>query len=131
MTRFLSVAQVIALHDRALNRYGGKSGIRDQGALASAVAQPAMEAFGAELYPSLVEKAAAYLFFLARNHAFDDGNKRTAYASSAVFLLMNGLAFPDNDDGLFELVLESARGDLPDARAVAERIQELILIGNI
>lgn len=131
MTRLLSVAQVIALHDRALDRYGGKSGIRDQGALASAVAQPAMEAFGAELYPSLVEKAAAYLFFLARNHAFDDGNKRTAYASSAVFLLMNGLEFPNNDDGLFELVLESARGDLPDARAVAQRIQELILIGNI
>lgn len=117
--------QVTALHYRALARYGGLPGVRDAGALASAVAGPAMAAFGTELYPSLLDKAAAYLFFLARNHAFVDGNKRTAYAAAAVFLLLNGAELTGTDDEVYMLALDAAQGRLKDVRAVAARMDDL------
>lgn len=126
MTTYLTEEQVTRLHDRALQKYGGAAGIRDAGALASALAQPSQEAFGAEFYPTLNEKAAAYLFFLARNHPFSDGNKRTAYLAAATFLLMNGVKLRGSDDAVFELVLQTARGELPDVRAVAEAMGRLL-----
>ena len=126
MTVYLTPEQVTALHDRALARHGGSPGIRDAGALASALAQPAMEAFGMQLYPSLLEKAAAYLFFLARNHAFVDGNKRTAYAATAVFLLVNGAELNGPDDAVFTLVLDTAQGKHPDPRAIADALRPLL-----
>ena len=101
MTTYLTEEQVTRLHDRALQKYGGAAGIRDAGALASALAQPSQEAFGAEFYPTLNEKAAAYLFFLARNHPFLDGNKRTAYLAAATFLLMNGAKLTGTDNAVF------------------------------
>lgn len=126
MTTYLTEEQVTRLHDRALQKYGGAAGIRDAGALASALAQPSQEAFGAEFYPTLNEKAAAYLFFLARNHPFSDGNKRTAYLAAATFSLMNGVKLRGSDDAVFELVLQTARGELPDVRAVAEAMGRLL-----
>ncbi|MFK7601289.1 type II toxin-antitoxin system death-on-curing family toxin [Deinococcus sp. SM5_A1] len=126
MTVYLTPAQVMSMHDRALERHGGAPGIRDAGALDSAVAQPALDTFGQELYPTLADKAAAYLFFLARNHAFVDGNKRTAYAAAAVFLLLNGAELTGSDDEVFELVLDTASGQLADVRAVAGRLAPLI-----
>lgn len=128
MTVYLTPQQVTALHDRALARHGGTPGIRDAGALASALAQPAMEAFGMQLYPSLLEKAAASLFFLARNHAFVDGNKRTAYAAAAVVLLVNGAELSGSDDAVFALVLDTAQGRHPDPRAVADALRPLVTL---
>lgn len=128
MTVYLTLEQALELHDDAMEAFGGSPGVRDAGALASALAQPAMEAFGVELYPTLMDKAAAYLFFLARNHAFVDGNKRTSYACAAMFLLLNGaeLSGPEQDAGVFDLVLATARGELADPRAVAERLGVLV-----
>lgn len=118
MTVYLTSEQVTALHDCALSRYGGRPGIRDAGALASALGQPSQEAFGVELYSSLTEKGAAYLFFLARNHPLVDGNKRTAYLAASTFLLMNGAKFGGTDDEAFDLVLRTARGELTNVREV-------------
>lgn len=128
MTVYLTLEQVLELHGDALDAFGGSPGLRDAGALASALAQPAMQAFGVELYPALLDKAAAYLFFLARNRAFVDGNKRTSYASTAVFLLLNGaeLSGPEQDPEVFDLVLATARGELADPRAVAERLRVVV-----
>lgn len=126
MTVYLTPAQVVELHDEAIAAFGGATGVRDAGALASALAQPAMEAFGVELYPSLTEKAAALLFFLARGHAFTDGNKRTAYAATFVFLLLNGAELSGPDDAVFELVLGTAQGELSDPRRVAEQLGQLV-----
>jgi len=126
MTVHLTAENVTDLHDEAIAAHGGLPGLRDAGALASAAAQPAMQAFGVELYPTPVEKAAAYLYFLSRNHAFVDGNKRTAYASTYVFLLMNGLHLSGSDDAVFELVLATAQGQLADPRMVAERLIQLV-----
>ncbi|WP_295816416.1 type II toxin-antitoxin system death-on-curing family toxin [uncultured Deinococcus sp.] len=123
---FLSVENVIDLHDEAIGEYGGTPGLRDAGALASALAQPAMEAFGVEMYPGIVEKAAAYLYFISRNHAFLDGNKRTSYAATYAFLLLNGFVLDGPDGDVFALVLDSAQGRLSDPRAVAEQLLPLV-----
>ncbi|WP_102126314.1 type II toxin-antitoxin system death-on-curing family toxin [Deinococcus planocerae] len=126
MTVYLTPGQVVELHDEAIADFGGRSGLRDPGTLASALAQPAMEAFGVELYPSISEKAAALLFFLARGHAFVDGNKRTAYAATSVFLLLNGAELSGPDDTVFDLVLGTAQGRLSDPRQVAEQLRPLV-----
>lgn len=128
MTVYLTPGQVVDLHDEAIAAFGGATGVRDTGAVASALAQPAMEAFGVELYPSLAEKAAALLFFLARGHAFVDGNKRTAYAATYVFLLLNGAELGGPDDAMFDLVLGTAQGQCPNPRAVAQVLQALVTL---
>ncbi|BBN96800.1 death-on-curing protein [Deinococcus grandis] len=127
MTTYLRVEDVTDLHDEALADFGGTPGLRDAGALASAVAQPAMEAFGVELYPGLTDKAAAYLYFLSRNHAFVDGNKRTAYAAAYTFLAMNGWLLGGSDDDVFTLVLDTAQGRLSDPREVEVRLAQLVV----
>ena len=126
MINYLRVEDVLELHNTALREFSGTQGLRDPGALASAVAQPAMEAFGIALYPNVLEKAAAYLFFIARNHAFGDGDRRTAYASAYAFLLMNGTVLSGMDDDVFALVLDTAQGRLSDPRAVADRLSSLV-----
>lgn len=90
MIRFLSLEQVYALHDLALRTAGGNPGVRDAGAVESAVAQPQMTFGGEDFYPTLADKAAAVGFSLIKNHAFIDGNKRVGHAAMETFLLING-----------------------------------------
>ena len=90
MIRYLSLAEVVYLHDRVITMSGGIDGIRDIGLLESAVAQPRMSFGGQPLHGDLVEKAAALGFSLIANHAFLDGNKRIGHAAMEVFLLLNG-----------------------------------------
>lgn len=87
---FLTVDDVLAIAADQVARYGGAFGVRDFGLLESAVSAP-LATFGGEyLYRDLCEFAAAYLFSLAKNHPFVDGNKRTATAAALVFLRWNG-----------------------------------------
>ncbi len=88
--RYITLAEVMALHRAVLEAAGGAGGIRDLGGLESAVAQPRMSFGGGDLYPSLVEKAAALCFSLALDHPFVDGNKRVAHAAMETFLFLNG-----------------------------------------
>lgn len=95
----LSLEIVKAIHDAALETYGGLQGLREEALLHSAVAAPQTTFGGQSVYADLVEMAAAYLFFIASNHAFLDGNKRTAMMSAIVFLRINGLqTAPDSPD---------------------------------
>ena len=89
--RHLTVAAVKAIHVEVLAAHGGASGIRDEALLESAVAAPQATMMGQLLISDPIEIAAAYLFYLCRNHAFMDGNKRTALAACLVFLEGNGL----------------------------------------
>ena len=82
---FLTVGDVLALHDEVLRASGGSAGVRDAGAVESAVAQPQAAFGGQELYPTLADKAAALSFSLVKNHAFVDGNKRIGWAAMRVF----------------------------------------------
>ena len=89
--RFLGLDEVLALHSDQVGRYGGAVGVRDLGLLESAVATPEASFGGEYLHATLPEMAAAYLYHLAQNHAFIDGNKRTAFAATYTFHAINGL----------------------------------------
>jgi death on curing protein len=88
--RYLSLAEVLELHRATIEYTGGAQGLRDLGALEAAVAQSRMTFGGQELYPSLVEKAAALGFSLIKNHPFVDDNKRVGHAAMETFLVLNG-----------------------------------------
>ena len=89
-----TVAAVKAIHSEVLAAHGGSAGLRDEALLESAMAAPQATMMGAPLFSDPLEIAAAYLFYLCRNHPFVDGNKRTALATCLVFLSENGL-LPD------------------------------------
>ena len=86
----LTAAAVRAIHQEVLAAHGGSPGIRDESLLESAVAAPQATMMGQPLLSSVIDIAAAYLFYLCQNHPFVDGNKRTALASCLVFLEANG-----------------------------------------
>ncbi len=93
LPKFLALDQVVALHRMQIDQFGGSHGVKDEGLLLSALAQPE-SGFGDQYFhKDLYEMAAAYLFHLVKNHAFHDGNKRIAALTSAVFLQVNGLDF--------------------------------------
>jgi death-on-curing protein len=112
MTRYLTLDEVLNLHYFILEQSGGATGVRDSGILESALAQPMMTFGGAELYPSLVEKAAALGFFLVMNHPFVDGNKRTGHAAMEVFLVLNGFEITASVDEQEAVILSLAAGSL-------------------
>jgi death on curing protein len=88
--RYLTLAEVLHIHEGVVAQTGGLSGVRDLAALESALSQPKASAGGADAYPSLVEKAAALCYSLCSNHPFIDGNKRVAHAAMEIFLILNG-----------------------------------------
>lgn len=92
---FLTLAEVIEIHTDQIHRYGGQDGLRDLPLLESALAQPEASFAGEWLHADHYEMAAAYAFHLCQNHPFIDGNKRTALATSLVFLELNGITIPD------------------------------------
>jgi death-on-curing protein len=86
----LDAAAVLAIHAEVIAAHGGRPGIRDRALLESAVAAPQASHAGQPLIADAIGIAAAYLFYLSRNHPFTDGNKRTALAACLVFLQVNG-----------------------------------------
>jgi death on curing protein len=88
--RFLALIEVLELHRRVIEQSDGTFGIQEVGLLESAIAQPRMTFGGEDLYPSLLEKAAALGFSIIMNHPFVDGNKRTGHAVTETlkFLVM-------------------------------------------
>jgi death-on-curing protein len=87
---YLTLEHVVAIHDAALEEHGGKAGFHAQELVESAVEMPKSSFGGSDLYPDLLDKASAYLFFIASNHGFADGNKRAALAAALTFLSLNG-----------------------------------------
>jgi death-on-curing protein len=90
--KFLSLDEVLELHADQISSFGGTPGVRDEGLLESALAQPQATFGGQFLHPTISEQAAAYLYHIAMNHPFIDGNKRTAFAVMDTFLRLNGCA---------------------------------------
>ena len=108
--RSLSLAEVLALHRQVIEQSGGAQGILDLRALESALAQPQMTFDGEELYPSIVEKAAALGFSVIKNHPFVDGNKRTGHAAMETFLVLNGYEISASVDEQEHVILQVATG---------------------
>lgn len=106
---FLERDVVLFLHDQALREYGGIHGVKDEGLLDSALGGPVNKlAYADPPGPDLFDLAAAYAFVLASNHAFNDGNKRTAWGCCMLFLKVNGrsvrVATPDAVEQVIALV---------------------------
>jgi death-on-curing protein len=110
--RYLGLAEVTELHRLVIEAFGGSHGIRDLGALESALAQPRMSFGGEDLYPTVVEKAVALGFMLVRNHPFLDGNKRVGHAAMETFLVLNGFEIEAETDEQEHLMLALAAGDV-------------------
>ena len=109
---FLTVDQVLAIHRRMIDEFGGVHDLRDRGLLESAVAMPAAKFGGAFLHATIPAMAAAYLFHLCGNHAFIDGNKRVALVAAETFLLLNEHELQADNDQLEELTMGIAEGKL-------------------
>ena len=110
--RYLTLNEVLLLHDQVMAQSGGAVGILSLPALESALAQPRMTFGGTDLYPTLVEKAAALGHALIANHPFLDGNKRTGHAAMEVFLMVNGLEIQASVDEQERVILQVAAGEM-------------------
>ena len=109
--RFLSVDDVLAIHEDTINCEGGLPGLRDYGLLVSAVMMPQQWFAGEYLHDGLAAMAAAYLYHIAQNHAFHDGNKRTAAMSALVFLVANGATCLPRPEELERMTLNVAASE--------------------
>jgi death-on-curing protein len=107
---FLSIEEVVEIHQDQVARYGGSPGIRDRALLESAVHAPAASFGGQYVHGDLFAMAAAYLFHLVKNHAFADGNKRVGAAAADVFLQLNGWDLANDEPAFSDLVLAVATG---------------------
>jgi len=114
--RFLSLGEVLALHRRILAESGGTPGVRDLGAIASAVSQPKVSVGGQDAYPTLIDKTAALGYSLVRNHGFLDGNKRVAHAAMEVFLVLNGMEITASVDEQEHFMFSLAAGEVSRER---------------
>jgi death-on-curing protein len=123
---FLSVLEVLELHDDQLRLFGGSAGTRDIGALEAAVAVPASSFDGVFLHSDLFHMAAAYAFHIAENQPFLDGNKRTALNAALVVLDINGWLIDDPDGQLFDAMIAISDRSL-DKSGLAEILRRLAL----
>jgi death on curing protein len=124
--KHLTVEAVKAIHREVLAAHGGAAGILDETLLESAVAAPQASMMGQRLISDPIEIAAAYLFYICKNHAFVDGNKRTALAACLVFLEENGL-LPDRKlpvDDWEQFVLDVAASKI-DRDATTRQLRKL------
>lgn len=108
---YFSERELVEIHDRVIGLLGGMPGIRDRGALASCCAQPQTAVFDVERFPTIFDKAAAYCFFIVRNHPFFDGNKRTGLVAALTILIDHGFKPIFDEDEMYKLVVGVATGD--------------------
>jgi|SRR5579872_182569 len=112
MIEYLTFDEILEIHDEMIKKFGGMRGIRDKNILLSVVEIPKSTAFGEELYPTIHDKAAAYLFFIIKGHPFIDGNKRTGAGAAYLFLASNGALIKFKDEDYENLAVEVAKGEL-------------------
>ena len=124
---YLTLDEVLVLHNDQLMRYGGRSGIRDMGLLQSALGMPQAGYNGTLLHPTLPEQAAAYLFHISENQAFVDGNKRVGVAAAFMFLWFNGFELTIPDRELYDMAMAISRKQATKADAavlIARNMQQ-------
>ena len=109
---FVPKSDVLDIHKRQIERFGGLDGIRDDGLLDSALAQPQATFFGELLHPTISSQAAAYLYHLAKNHPFLEGNKRTAFATMIAFLSMNSYELNMSEEVAYNMVMQVAQSEM-------------------
>jgi death-on-curing protein len=118
VTVYLSVPQLLRLHARQVEVFGGAAGLRDRGALEAAAARPRMTFGGEDLYRDYADKAAALMHSIVLNHPFVDGNKRLGAMAAELFLDLNGFDLVAIDEELVDVTMAVARGEV-SAEALA------------
>ena len=113
--RFLSVDDVLAIHEDTIRQEGGAVGLRDPGLLESAVTMARQSIGGEYLHPDLAAMAAAYLYHIAQNHPFHDGNKRAGAMAALIFLHVNGVGALPHPGELERVTLGVAAGEMSKA----------------
>jgi death-on-curing protein len=121
----LKIDIVLEIHAEVLRQFGGLNGVRDENLLPSAVLAPQSTFGGKSPYIDLAEIAAAYLFYLCRNHPFIDGHKRTAMMAAIVFLRLHGIE-PAPDSGHWEKLMLDVAASKIDRDATTRRLRKLI-----
>ena len=120
---YLDIEDLIGLAELLL---GSPAPIRDAGLLGAAAARPQTSVLGQDAYPTALDKAAALLQSIVKNHPLIDGNKRVGWLATAVFLELNGVPVTDiADDDVYELVVEVAAGNL-DVADISDRLRNLL-----
>jgi death on curing protein len=122
----LTVDIVREIHAEAIARFGGSDGVRDLALLESAAAAPQAGFGGESPYADLAEIAAAYLFYLCKNHPFLDGNKRVALGASIVFLRLNGIE-PQIDGPKWEALILAVAASEIDREETTRRLRKLLV----
>lgn len=123
MIRFLDKATILVFQENQILNYGGSQGIRDEGLLESALAQP-QQSFGGEyVHETIFEMAAAYGYHLCKNHPFIDGNKRIALVAMYTFLYVNGWKISADKKALYAVIISLASGKL-EKKELAEFLEK-------
>jgi len=110
--RYLTLLEILELHEAIIISTGGALGIRNMGALESAVNQPRLTFDQVDLYPDIISKAAALCFSLVMNHPFIDGNKRVGHAAMETFLILNGFELAADVNEQERLLFDLAAGKI-------------------
>lgn len=105
--KYLTAEEVLVLHSEIIDKTGGSHGVRDTGLLSSIIEKPKMQFSGKELYSGTFNKAAVYLEAFANYHVFVDGNKRTAFVSTARFLSTHGFEFTGSNEEVESFMIET------------------------
>ena len=121
----LTVEIVREIHAEAIGRFGGSDGVREMALLESAVAAPQASFGGGSPYQDIAEVAAAYLFYLCKNHPFIDGNKRAALGACVVFLRLNGIE-PKADGPEWEELTLAVAASASDRAEATEWLRRLL-----
>jgi death-on-curing protein len=119
---YLDVEDLLHIAERTI----GNVEVRDLGLLESAAARPQAAAFGEDAYATVIEKSAALVHSIARNHALVDGNKRLALAGGIAFLGVNGLQLTMSNDEAYVLIVSVATGELDDVQGIADVLRRHI-----
>jgi len=112
---FLTLDEVLSLHEEQIRLFGGSSGVREMSLLLSAIGNVEATFDEVFLHETTFEMAAAYLYGICRNHPFVDGNKRTAVAAALTFLDLNGIEVDADENDFYDLVIGVAEGRVSKA----------------
>ncbi len=112
MTQYLDIEELLKLHFRVIEDFGGSHGVRDEGRLESIIAAPKQEIFGQEQYVTVFEKGAVYLRNIVGDHPFVDGNKRAAVTVCGIFLMRNGHKLSASPKALEDFAVQVATDHL-------------------
>lgn len=126
MTEYVTTADALFFHKQLIARYGGASGVRDLGALESALHRPQTG-----YYPSIVHEAAALFESLIKNHPFMDGNKRVAFAVLDVFLRINGHRLTANSQSIHSLIMTLLEQRKFDMEHLVPWLQANVTVGGV